>query len=257
MPSGYLDPCPQCMHARSISSSSSSTFPASPVIPQSPTPEPDHMSSLLAIFPPVFGKSPSSPSVQLYSLPRAFKDETGQKQQPGLKDLPLWLRENFRNLYIWRIIEWVGLSDQPWNNPCVASLEQEFYRVYSAHQISSDDGAAMPLRSARQIRLHSDDAVVVPVSSDILVILVSVFSQTLRPFETLGLSGTKLGMKDSLRPSNIYQGNILSECLNRGMCERDMSWRLSTAPNVPSYGNISTQELSHSPTSRGFMTRCI
>jgi len=81
-------------------------------------------------------------------LPRAFKDDTGRKQQPGLRDLPQWLRENFRNLYIRRIIEWVCSSDTPWNNPSLSSLQQELGQVYPTNKI----------------RLHSDDAAVVPVS---------------------------------------------------------------------------------------------
>jgi hypothetical protein len=49
-------------YTRSISSSSSSTFPTSPMVPQSPALEFDHMSSLLAISPPAFSKSYSPPS---------------------------------------------------------------------------------------------------------------------------------------------------------------------------------------------------
>ena len=171
-------------------SSSSLTFLSSPVVPQSPPPESDldHMSSMLAVSPPpVFSKSSSPPSfygnavppidakaiayqepghrivvcipppslhlahdlfLQPFSLPRAFKDKQGQKQQPGLKDLPQWLRENFHNLYIRRIIEQVCLSRTPWSNPNLQSLQRELNYAYPTHRI----------------RLHSDNAAVVPVS---------------------------------------------------------------------------------------------
>ena len=81
-------------------------------------------------------------------MPRAFKDDQGRKQQPGLKDLPQWLRENFRNLYIRRIIEQVCLSGTPWSNPGLQSLQRELNYAYPIHRI----------------RLHSDDAAVVPVT---------------------------------------------------------------------------------------------
>jgi hypothetical protein len=90
----------------------------------------------------------------LISLPRASKDEKGQKQQPGLRDLPQWLRENFRNLYIRRVIEQVCLNNTPWNNPSLSSLQQEFRQVYPS----------------RQVRLHTDDAAVVPTLRDLGVL---------------------------------------------------------------------------------------
>ena len=70
------------------------------------------------------------------------------EQQPGLKDLPQLLRENFRGLYICRIIEYVCLSGTPWNNPSLALLQRVFNDAYPTHQI----------------RLHSDDAAIIPVS---------------------------------------------------------------------------------------------
>ena len=60
---------------------------------------------------------------QPQSLPHAYKDDQGKKQQPGLKDLPDELRENFCNLFIYHVIEWVCLSDKPWNNPTLPSLQ--------------------------------------------------------------------------------------------------------------------------------------
>lgn len=136
------------VYTRSSSSSSSSMLSTSPTVPQSPAQEFDHMSSLLAVSPPSFHGN-SAPFVNdLFSLPRAYKDDRGRRQQPGLRDLPQWLRENFRNLYIRRIIEQVCLSNTPWNNPTLSSLQRELGQAYPTHRI----------------RLHSDDAAVVPVS---------------------------------------------------------------------------------------------
>ena len=165
--------------------SSSSTSMGSPATPQSPSQEFEHISSLLAVSPPpIFSKSSSSPSfhgkivplideksmgshtrsvvvcissllphtalnplLQPFSLPRAYKDDQGQRQQPGLRKLPQWLRDDFRNLYIRRIIEQVCVSDTPWSNPRLESLQRELNHVYPTHRI----------------RLHSDDAAVVLV----------------------------------------------------------------------------------------------
>ena len=167
--------------------SSSSTMSRSPTAPQSPLPEFDHTSSLLALSPhPIYDRASPSPFrgnlvplisekalqhehrehpnavrtflplsctgwdsfLQPFSLPRAFKDDQGQKPQPGLKDLPNWLHEDFRNLFIRHIIEQVCSSQTPWNNPPLQSLQRELNHVYPTHRI----------------RLHSDDAAVVPVS---------------------------------------------------------------------------------------------
>jgi len=169
------------------SRSSSSAVLMSPPIPHSPPLEFDHTSSLLAMSPPpVFSRAspPLSPyalfppignsvgrqeylhpaTVRIPSLlscavcdqflqplllPRAYKDDEGRKQQPGLRDLPEWLRESFRDRFICRIIEQVCLSETPWSNPNLSSLQRELNHAYPTPQI----------------RLHSDDAVVVPVSS--------------------------------------------------------------------------------------------
>ena len=158
-----------------------------PVVPRSLLPESDHASSLLAISPPpslgklstpvlyenlvppiqekTMYREDSYPSAvctpfyhqltrlntsifQPVTLPRTYKDSEGRKQQRGLKDLPDWLRENFRKLFIRRIIEQVCLGDVPWHNPTLSSLQRDFNQVYPAHRI----------------RLHSDDTAVIPVS---------------------------------------------------------------------------------------------
>ena len=103
-------------------------------------------------------------------MPRAYKDDQGRKQQPGLKDLPQWLREKFRNFYIRRIIEQVCLSETPWTNPDLASLQRELNHVYPTHRI----------------RLHSDDAAVVPVSFHCFYIVSTLMKiQTLRDLGVL------------------------------------------------------------------------
>ena len=86
---------------------------------------------------------------QPFTLPRAYKDNNGRKKQPGLKHLPNWLRGAFRDRFIHRIIEDVCAGDKPWSNPALPSLQHELNRAYPTHQI----------------RLHSDDAAVVPVSA--------------------------------------------------------------------------------------------
>ena len=176
--------------SRSSLSSTSLSLPTIPQSPP-PELDSDHVSSLLAISPPpIFSKVSSPPSFygnvvpvidakakanreyelpvtvrtihnhhmqsgihpsQPFSLPRVFRDEQGRRHQPGVKDLPKWLRESFRNLYIRRIIEQVCLSDTPWINPELSSLQRELNYAYPTHRI----------------QLHSDDAAVVPVSVDL------------------------------------------------------------------------------------------
>jgi hypothetical protein len=85
---------------------------------------------------------------QPFDLPRPFKDSKGIRRQPGLKDLPQWLRETFRDRFIRRVIERVCLNNAPWNNLSLSSLQQEFNCAYLTHRI----------------RLHSDDAGVILVS---------------------------------------------------------------------------------------------
>ena len=82
----------------------------------------------------------------------------GRKLQPGLRDLPAWLRENFRNLFIRRIIEQICSNDTPWHNPSLSSLQHDFDRIYPG----------------QHVRLHSDDAAVVPVRSPTTTLITIV-----------------------------------------------------------------------------------
>jgi hypothetical protein len=244
-------------------SSSSSTSLLSPATPRSPPPElnSNHVSSLLAISPPpIFSNASSPPSFfgnvvpvidakaranrefelpitvrtspshcaqsethlsQPFSLPRAFRDAQGRRRQPGVRDLPQWLRESFRNLYIHRIIEQVCLSDMPWNNPSLSSLQRELNYAYPTHRI----------------RLHSDDAAVVPVSVD-RCCHASCYLMNTRPFVTSESFETKLETKGSLPPSNTCQTSTIEGCWHQRMRERNTLRRSSLTPNVPSYGSI-------------------
>lgn len=155
---------------------------ASPTFSDSPLPDLDHTSSLLAMSPPpVVGRSSMPlfreglvspvdedhiltdavcafvPQLNIWSwthssqplvLAHSYKDDQGRTRQPGLKDLPHWLRETFRDRFIRHLVEQVFLSDKPWSNPPLSSLQREFNHAYPTHQV----------------RLHSDDAAVVPVS---------------------------------------------------------------------------------------------
>ena len=79
----------------------------------------------------------------------------GSKVYPGVKDLPIHLRQNFRNEFIRFIIREVTNSQLPWTNPDVASLQSAFQVIY-------------PLFPAR---LRHSDAVCHPVSYFLFLIL--------------------------------------------------------------------------------------
>jgi hypothetical protein len=259
-------------HARSSSSSgssSSSVYASSSMVPQSPEPDLDldfdHTSSLLAISPPPhFGRLPPSPpfygnSVPLidakaptyqqhghaimvwilpllahslrltppqpFSLPRSFKDDQGRKQQPGLRDLPQWLRKDFRNLYIRRILERVCLGETPWNNPGLPLLQRELNHVFPIHRI----------------RLHSDDAVVVPVCFDRCRYADLNVLKIPRLFGTLGFFGIKSGTKDLWPLLNTCRASTTRGCWRRKMQEQSILRQFSRTPNAHSCGNISVQ----------------
>jgi len=91
--------------------------------------------------------------------------------------LPDWLRENFRKLFIRRVIEQVCLSDKPWNNPTLSSLQRELGHAYPTSRI----------------RLHSDDAAVVPVSSGHYHTDRDQFSYVTQTFRDLGVLRNQIG----------------------------------------------------------------
>lgn len=182
-------------------SSSSSTL-APPTSPDSLLLESDHASSLQAMSPPSKTRSPlfqgdlvplidqdatsrgdNKPRVP-FTLPRTYKDIDGRKRQPGLRNLPNWLRESFRDRFIRSVIEQVGLSDQPWSNPSLDVLQLELNRVYPTHRI----------------RLHSDDAAVIPTLRDLGVLRNQIGNEGLTAvIEYLPSQYTKrmLGSKDT------------------------------------------------------------
>ena len=210
---------------RTVSNSSmplrqtSATYPRSTSSVVSMSPEFDHTTSLLAMSPPLAFRQASPPLppnrnpillidnpmghqeyarlstvcvslllpcpvcdwlLQPSSLPRAYKDDQGQKQQPGLRDLPNWLRENIRDWFIHRVIEQVCLSETPWSNPNLSLLQREFNLAYPTDRI----------------RLHGNDAAVVPVSPSRCSAPTPASLQSSRHFKTLESFGTKLGKKD-------------------------------------------------------------
>ena len=189
--------------------SGSSSMLASPTFSDSPLPEFDHSSSLLSIAPPPVANKLSMPlfcgdlvplideqsaehvpnvvcmlsllpcsdnsSLQPFTLPRTYKDNEGQKRQPGLKNLPNWLRETFHDRFICCIIKQVCLSDTPWGSPPLSMLQQELNRAYPTHHI----------------RLHSDDAAVIPVSQSPGE--MSKFSQNVQTLQDLGVLRSQIG----------------------------------------------------------------
>lgn len=72
----------------------------------------------------------------------------GSKVNPGVKDLPGFIRTNFRNTFIRYAIKQVANSDSPWGNPDVDSLQSMYDTVY-------------PMAPAE---LRHNDAVCYPVS---------------------------------------------------------------------------------------------
>ena len=91
---------------------------------------------------------PQPKTLQPHILLRPYRDGQGRRRQPGLKDLPQWLRETFRDRFIRPVIEQVCLSNTPWNNLSLSSLQHELNRAYPTHRIKlqSDDAAVVPVR---------------------------------------------------------------------------------------------------------------
>lgn len=62
-----------------------------------------------------------------FTLPRMVK---GSKTYPGIKDLPVHIRQNFRNEFIRFVIKQVASSESPWTNPDIDSLQAMYQLVY-------------------------------------------------------------------------------------------------------------------------------
>ena len=54
----------------------------------------------------------------------------GVKLYPGIKNLPLHISPNFRNMFIRTVIKHVANSELPWVNPDVVSLQSIYQLVY-------------------------------------------------------------------------------------------------------------------------------
>ena len=54
----------------------------------------------------------------------------GVKVYPGIKDLPIHIRQNFRNEFIRFIFKQIANSTSPWTNPDVDALQSSYEVVY-------------------------------------------------------------------------------------------------------------------------------
>jgi len=102
--------------------------------------------------------------LQVYSLPRKYKDEAGKTQVPGQKDLPQSIQLNFRNTFIRHIMKLVFSGASPWNNPNLSVYQYEFDVIYP------------PLR----YRLHADDAVVFLTNRELAVLRSQIGAEALK-----------------------------------------------------------------------------
>jgi len=67
------------------------------------------------------------PGLPTFTLPRITK---GGKVFPGIKDLPMHIRQNFRNEFIRFVIKQVTNSQLPWANPDLDSLQFMYQLIY-------------------------------------------------------------------------------------------------------------------------------
>lgn len=76
-----------------------------------------------------------------------IKIEKGVKVYPGIKDLPIHIRQNFRNEFIRFAIKQVANSKSPWVNPDVHSLQATYQLVYPIFpaQIRHNDAVFHPV----------------------------------------------------------------------------------------------------------------
>ena len=65
--------------------------------------------------------------INTFTLPKV---ENGSRNYPGVKDLPLHIRPNFRNEFIRFVIKHVANSKLPWMNPDLDSLQAMYNIVY-------------------------------------------------------------------------------------------------------------------------------
>ena len=179
------------------------------------------------------------------TLPRSYKDENSQKQQPGLRNLPEPLRKSFRDQFIRRIIEQVFIGNKPWTNPLLPSLQQDLNRAYPACQI----------------RLHTGDAAVILVSSHhcrdrMRSKILTKNSSENRHTGTSQSFGTELGMKDALRSLNTYHNSITNGHCDPRRQGLSMLRLFSQIPSTHLFGNYIILGVESNPLASGtFMTR--
>ena len=103
-------------------------------------------------------------------------DESEGGKRPGVKKLPLWLRGSFRDRFVRHIMDLVCSSERPWTNPSLELLQRELNRTYPNHLI----------------KLHSDDAAVLPVSLSHCNVNARLLTQ-LQTLRELGVLRNQIG----------------------------------------------------------------
>ncbi|KAF9787362.1 hypothetical protein BJ322DRAFT_1017299 [Thelephora terrestris] len=95
-----------------------------------------------------FQQAIPQPQQAVYSMPRRFRDEAGNLQTPGLKDLPFDLKLEFRNIFIRHIMKIVFYDKLPWSNPLCPVYQKEFSIIYPdlPFQIHPDDAVVLPVK---------------------------------------------------------------------------------------------------------------
>jgi hypothetical protein len=120
-----------------------------------------------------------TPSLPTFTLSRMVN---GSRVNPGIKDLPAHIRQNFRNEFIRFVIKQVANSKLPWANPDLEALQAMYQVVY-------------PVFPAR---LRHSDAVYHPVSDSLTAILQNSDIER-RPSRHLGSSVTTSPLPLSLQ----------------------------------------------------------
>ena len=120
-----------------------------------------------------------TPSLPTFTLSRMVN---GSRVNPGIKDLPAHIHQNFRNEFIRFVIKQVANSKLPWANPDLEALQAMYQVVY-------------PVFPAR---LRHSDAVYHPVSDSLTAILQNSDTER-RPSRHSGSSVTMSLLPPSLQ----------------------------------------------------------
>ena len=95
----------------------------------------------------------------------------------GIQDLPAAIHDDFRNTFIRRIMKLVFSSDTPWVSPPIETLQQEFNAAFPTHRV----------------RLHLDDAAVVPVSTPYIPLTDVTHTRAMQTLRDLGVLRCHIG----------------------------------------------------------------